>query len=99
MTIFKSKINVDSENFKKHRNEMLELIARLEELNGRASIASERRKERFEARGQLTPRERLARLLDPGLPFLQIGNLAGYMLDTKNEKKSMKSLKIENWKK
>ena len=30
MTIFKSKINVDSENFKKHRNEMLELIARLE---------------------------------------------------------------------
>ena len=89
MTIFKSKINVDSENFKKHRNEMLELIARLEELNGRASIASERRKERFEARGQLTPRERLARLLDPGLPFLQIGNLAGYMLDTKNEKKSI----------
>ena len=57
MTVFKSKINVDSENFKKHRNEMLELIARLEELNGRASIASERRKERFEARGQLTPRE------------------------------------------
>ena len=44
MTVFKSKINVDSENFKKHRNEMLELIARLEELNGRA-IASERRKE------------------------------------------------------
>ena len=87
MAIFKSKINLDSDNFLKQRAHMLELVTRLDELNGRASIASEKRKERFDSRGQLTPRERLARLIDPGLPFLQIGNLAGYMLDTKKEEK------------
>ena len=89
MAIFKSKINLDSDNFLKQRAHMLELVTRLDELNGRASIASEKRKERFDSRGQLTPRERLARLVDPGLPFLQIGNLAGYMLDTKKEEKSI----------
>ncbi len=89
MAIFKSKINLDSDNFLKQRAHMLELVTRLDELNGRASIASEKRKERFDSRGQLTPRERLARLIDPGLPFLQIGNLAGYMLDTKKEEKSI----------
>ena len=89
MAIFKSKINLDSDNFLKQRAHMLELVTRLDELNGRAGIASEKRKERFDSRGQLTPRERLARLIDPGLPFLQIGNLAGYMLDTKKEEKSI----------
>ena len=41
------------------------------------------------ARGQLTPRERLARLLDPGMPFLTVGNLAGYLLDTNDPDKSI----------
>jgi geranyl-CoA carboxylase beta subunit len=68
---------------------MLELIGRLNELNGRGRALSEKRKPRFDARGQLTPRERLARLLDPGMPFLEVGNLAGYMLDTKKEEKSV----------
>jgi len=35
------------------------------------------------------PRERLARLLDPGMPYLEIGNIAGYMLDTSEEEKSI----------
>lgn len=68
---------------------MLALVARLEELNTRAVATSEKRKARFDERGQLTPRERLSRLLDPGLPFLEIGNMAGYRLDTKDETKSV----------
>ncbi len=35
------------------------------------------------------PRERLARLLDPGMPWLQIGNIAGYLVDTPDEAKSV----------
>ena len=61
---------------------MLALTDKLSELNGRAPALSASKKARFEKRGQLLPRERLARLLDPGTPFLEIGNLAGYLLDT-----------------
>ena len=89
MTVFNSKINTNGEAFKKHRADMLSYIDRLQALNGRGAAISAKRKSRFEARGQLLPRERLARLLDPGLPFLEIGNLAGYMLDTDKEERSI----------
>lgn len=68
---------------------MLALTDKLSELNARAPALSASKKPRFEKRGQLLPRERLARLLDPGLPFLEIGNLAGYLLDTDNPDKSV----------
>jgi geranyl-CoA carboxylase beta subunit len=89
MPRFVSKLATQSEAFKTNRAEMLALIAKLEELNERAVLASEKRKPRFDERGQLTPRERLSRLLDPGMPFLEIGNMAGYLLDTKDETKSV----------
>lgn len=89
MTVFKSKINTSSETFKENRVQMLELIGKLTKLNARAPAASASRKSRFDKRGQLLPRERLARLLDPGMPYLEIGNLAGYLLDTKDEDKSI----------
>ncbi len=31
----------------------------------------------------------MTRLLDPGMPFLDLGNLAGYLLDTSEPEKSM----------
>ena len=89
MTVFNSKVNTDSDSFRKNREDMFELLGQLEELNGRGALISERRRPRFEARGQLTPRERLARLLDPGMPFMAIGNLSGYLLDTKDPGKSI----------
>ena len=89
MAVFASKINTSSETFLRQRAEMLELVDKLNELNGRGRTISEQRKPRFDKRGQLTPRERLARLLDPGMPFLEIGNLAGYLVDTKNPAKSI----------
>ena len=89
MTIFNSKINVNSEGYAKNRSDMLAHISRLQELNARGAMISEKRRPRFEARGQLTPRERLARLLDPGMPFLTVGNLAGYLLDSDDPDKSI----------
>ena len=96
MAVFASKINTSSETFLRQRKEMLELVDRLNELNGRGRAISEKRKPRFDARGQLTPRERLARLLDPGMPFLEIGNIAGYMVDTKKEEKSIPGSTVNN---
>ncbi len=89
MTVFNSRINTGSDGFRKNREEMLALVARLQQLNTRRAMISERRRPRFEARGQLTPRERLARLLDPGMPFLAIGNIAGYLLDSPDPEKSI----------
>ena len=89
MTVFQSKINPQSEGFKQNRADMQALVDKLAKLNARAPARSARRKARFEARGQLLPRERLARLLDPGTPYFEIGNIAGYLLDTDNEEKSI----------
>jgi len=50
-----------------------ELWARVAEA---AKGGSEKSRERHAARGKLLPRERVERLLDPGSPFLEIGQLA-----------------------
>jgi geranyl-CoA carboxylase beta subunit len=89
VSVFTSKINTQSEGFARNRKDMLALIDKMRDLNLRGRNKSEQRKPRFEERGQLTPRERLSRLLDPGMPFLSIGNLAGWMLDTSDPEKSM----------
>ena len=46
-------------------------------------------KQDLKQRGQILPRERLAQLLDEGMPFLAIGNLAGYLHDTTDEEESL----------
>ncbi len=53
-------------------DEYLALAARLREGGGPDRVA------RMHARGQLAPRERVARLLDPGAPWLEIGLLVAY---------------------
>ncbi len=89
MAVFKSKVNVQTETYQQNRKEMLELVDKLNELNARAPALSASKKPKFDKRGQLLPRERLARLLDPGMPFLEISNIAGYLLDTDQEEKSI----------
>lgn len=67
-----SRIHPESDTFQAQRKGMLQLVDRLRELEARAAAASARSKPLFDKRGQLLPRERLARLLDPGAPW-QIG--------------------------
>jgi len=81
MDAFNSLINPQSEEFAKNRAEMLALVDELHQLRDRARLLSERRRDVFEKRGQLLPRERIARLLDPGLPFLELFGLANYLVD------------------
>ncbi|NBR78712.1 MAG: acyl-CoA carboxylase subunit beta, partial [Alphaproteobacteria bacterium] len=70
MPVFESKLNTKSEAFAKNRSDQLGFIETLRSLEARAEAASEKRRPRFEERGQLTPRDRLAQLLDPGMPYL-----------------------------
>lgn len=73
-----SAIDRASASYKENRARMLELIDGIRALELRAVHASEKSAARFAKRGQILPRERLARLLDPGTPFLELLNLAGY---------------------
>ncbi len=84
MPVFTSRIDTASAEFAENRERMLELVSEVRDLAQRAVDASERRADRFAARGQLTPRERVARLLDPGAPFLELHNMAGYLLDNED---------------
>lgn len=84
MNEFASRIDPASAGFAENRAGMLALVARLRELEARADRLSEQRRPRFEERGQLTPRERIARLLDPGMPFLALHTLANYLVEDKN---------------
>lgn len=91
---FVSQVVKDSETYARNRADMLALVDQLRALEARPVGLSEERRERMEARGQITPRDRLARLLDPGLPFLQLHSLAGYMVDTSNPEKSVPGASI-----
>jgi len=89
MNVFHSLANTQSESYGKNRADMLARVQQLHGLLDRARQMSERRRDVFEARGQLLPRERVARLLDPGLPFLSLFGLAGYLTDDADPNKSV----------
>ncbi len=78
-----------SEAFQDNRAGMLALIDRVREFQQRTAVKSGASKARFESRGQLLPRERVALLLDPGTPFLELCALAGLGLDTPDLAKSV----------
>ena len=89
MAILKSTIAPGSASFQANRDGMLALIARMRSLEERARAASAGAKERFHKRGQLLPRERVALVLDPGTPFIELSTLAGYMFDVPDAAKSV----------
>jgi geranyl-CoA carboxylase beta subunit len=89
MTAFATKAQLTGSSYESNRADMLGAIEELRILEGRALAQSEKRRARFTERGQLTPRERLARLLDPGSPFLELHSLAGYLIDGEEPRTSI----------
>jgi len=89
MAVFQSRIESQSTAFQSNRRDMLRLVDELRQIESRATALSERRRPVFEKRGQLTPRERLARLLDPGMPFLELYNLTNFLVDDPDRKTSI----------
>jgi geranyl-CoA carboxylase beta subunit len=80
MPIIESLIDPQSESFRANREQMLALIGEFRALEQKVRDASNARRERFRARRQLLPRERLALLLDPGAPWLELSTLAGFRM-------------------
>jgi geranyl-CoA carboxylase beta subunit len=77
MPVIQSKIKIKSEAFAKNARRMRELLDEVQRLENLVVLESESKRARFEKRGQLLPRERVARLLDRGSPFLELSRLAG----------------------
>lgn len=82
MAHIESTVSVSSPAFVANREHMLALLAQVRAYEQRTHTKSAASRERFEKRQQLLPRERLALLLDPGAPFLELSTLAGLGLDT-----------------
>jgi geranyl-CoA carboxylase beta subunit len=82
-------LDTGSAAFAENRAHGLALIDELRALEARTRAASARAQPLFDKRGQLLPRERVARLLDPGVPFLELSTLAGYQQDTPDAEKSI----------
>ncbi len=80
MPIIESRIDPQSENFRVNREQMLALIGEFRALEQKVRDASNARRERFRARKQLLPRERVALLLDPAAPWLELSTLAGFRM-------------------
>lgn len=80
MAVLRSQVDTGSESFRQNRADMLALVEGFRALEQRVRDTSDARKPVFEKRGQLTPRDRLAHVLDRGAPFLEISTLAGYRM-------------------
>ena len=89
MPAIQSRLDPAGEAFERNRERMLALIARLRALEARAAAASARAKPLFDKRGQLLPRDRIARLLDPGAPWLELSSIAGFCRDNPDPEKSI----------
>ena len=77
MAVWRSTVDTGSEAFRQNRAEMLALVDSFRALEQRVRDTSNARRPVFEKRGQLSPRDRLAQVLDRGAPFLEISTLAG----------------------
>ena len=81
MAVITSSVQANGEVFRSNDAHHRQLAADLSGLAQEIALGGdERSRDRHVARGKLLPRERVNRLLDPGSPFLEIGQLAGHEL-------------------
>ena len=81
MSILQSSVHTQSEAFQANHAAMLEQVEQLRLLLAQvAQGGGAKAQERHTSRGKLLPRERIEQLLDPGSPFLEIGQLAAYQV-------------------
>src|SRR5260370_21520886 len=78
-SVLPTAVDVRDDAFLANRNQMLDLLASIDRLLRQASLGGGSRAiERHPSRGQMTGRERIALLLHPHTPFLELSPLAAY---------------------
>jgi len=79
MTILKSQLNPRSADFQANAEAMRAVVDDLRATVDKVALGGpEAARQKHLARGKLLPRERVAGLLDPGTPFLEISQLAAH---------------------
>jgi len=79
MSVIESTTDTRSAEFRANAEAMQKLVADLrEKIAVTAQGGGEDARRKHVSRGKLLPRERVERLLDPGTPFLEIGQLAAW---------------------
>ena len=77
-----SAVDTGGEAFARNRSDLLEQLAQLDDLLDQAAAGGgPERTERLRSRGKLPIRERIAAVLDPDSPFLEISPVAAYDSD------------------
>ena len=81
MAILKPTAPTRGEAYDANRKAMLDALLRVEDaVNAALDGGGKAARERHVSRGKILPRERVARLLDPGSPFLEIGATAAHAM-------------------
>jgi 3-methylcrotonyl-CoA carboxylase beta subunit len=79
MPIIESKLNPRSEEFRANAAALEAVVADLKEKVAKlAQGGGQAARDKHVSRGKLLPRERIAQLLDPGTPFLELSQLAAF---------------------
>jgi 3-methylcrotonyl-CoA carboxylase beta subunit len=79
MPIIESKLNPRSDEFRANAAALEALVADLRaKIDQLAQGGGQAARDKHLARGKLLPRDRIAQLLDPGTPFLELSQLAAY---------------------
>jgi geranyl-CoA carboxylase beta subunit len=78
MKILDSSISSTSNGFADNRRGMLGLLDEVRGFEAAVRALSNEKRNLFERRGQLPPRDRVTRLIDRGSPFLELSTLAGF---------------------
>jgi len=78
MTQLKTTINTGSEDFRANEAQYQDQLKELHTLRHAQRLGGPpKARDRHVAKGKMLPRERVERLIDPGSPFLELGDLAG----------------------
>src|SRR3954468_17777790 len=81
MLTLESRIDPASDEFRRNQQRMTALVAELRERTAQARLGGgEKYLQRHREQGKLPVRDRIARLLDPGSPFLELSPLAAFGL-------------------
>jgi len=80
MNPIESKLDTNSEEYAVNHAFMTGYLGKIRGIEQQIRNGEERYRDRAVKAGKLLPRERLAHLLDPGTPFLELNAIAGYKM-------------------
>ena len=89
MPALRSALLTKSPSYQANVDRMTERLAEIRALEAKVRDGSAAKRDKFDQRGQLLPRERVARLLDRGSPFLEFSTLAGLGMHDDDGKQSV----------